>query len=131
MQLSFASTFTLGDALFTVLEFAVLFFWIWILISVVVDIFRSDDLSGWAKAAWIFLIVIVPLLGVLIYVIVRGEKMRVHQIGEARRRDTRFRNYVRGDPATRADDLHRLEDLRDRGVLTDEEFQRAKQKALA
>ena len=131
MQLSFASTFTFGDALFTVLEFAVLFFWIWILVSVMVDIFRSHDLPGWAKAGWILLIVIVPLIGVLIYVPVRGEKMRVHQINEVRRHDAAFREYARGEPATPADDLYKLEDLRDRGVLTDEEFQRAKQKALA
>src|ERR1700740_1209723 len=78
MAPAFASTFTFGDALIAVLEFALLFFWIWILIAVVADIFRSHDLSGWAKASWVGLIVIVPLFGVLIYLVARGAKIKIH-----------------------------------------------------
>jgi hypothetical protein len=131
MPLFLASTFTFGDALLAVLEFAVLFFWIWILIAVVADLFRSHDLSGWAKAGWFVLIVILPLFGVLIYLIVRGEKMKMHEIMAARHYDARFRHYVQSAAGSPADDLVQLEDLRNRGVLTDDEFQRAKEKALS
>jgi hypothetical protein len=130
MQL-FAATFTFGDALLSILEFALLFFWIWIAISVVVDIFRSHDLSGWAKATWLLAIVILPLLGVLFYLIVRGDRLREHAISHTRQQDAEFGAYVRRAAASPADDIAKLDDLRNRGVLTDEEFNRAKQQALA
>ncbi|HET8977418.1 MAG TPA: SHOCT domain-containing protein [Solirubrobacteraceae bacterium] len=123
-------SYTFGDALLTVLEIALLFLWIWIAIGVIVDVFRSRDLSGWAKAAWLVLIVILPLVGVLIYLIARGHKMSEHAVTQAREQDAAFRSYVRSAAASPADDLAKLEDLHNRGVLSDEEFQRAKQKAL-
>ncbi|HZE06754.1 MAG TPA: SHOCT domain-containing protein [Solirubrobacteraceae bacterium] len=124
------ASYTFGEALLTVLEVALLFLWIWIAIGVVVDIFRSRDMSGWGKAAWLVLIVIVPLIGVLIYLIARGHKMSEHAVTQAREQDAAFRNYVRSAAASPADDLAKLEDLHSRGVLSDEEFQRAKEKAL-
>lgn len=126
-----ASSFTFGDALLTVLELALLFLWIWIAIGVVVDVFRSHDLSGWAKAAWLLLIVIVPMVGVLIYLIARGHKMSEHQVHYAQQQDAALRSYVRTAAASPADDLAKLEDLRSRGVLSDEEFAVAKAKALS
>ncbi len=126
-----ASDFTFADALLTGLELALLFLWIWIAIGVVVDVFRSDDLSGWAKALWLLFIVIIPLLGVLIYLIARGHKMSEHAVRHARDQDAAFRQYVRSAANSPADDLERLEDLHKRGILSDEEFERAKQKALA
>src|SRR4029453_15273920 len=84
--------------------------WIWMAITVVIDIFRSHDLSGWAKAGWLALIVLVPLLGVLIYVIARNDKMKAHQVTDERQQEI----------ASMAE----LEDLKDRGILTDQEFQR-------
>ena len=125
------ASYTFGQALLTVLEFALLFLWIWIAVGVIADIFRSRDLSGWAKAAWLILIVILPLVGVLIYLIARGHKMSEHAVRDAQAQDAAFRNYVRDAAASPADDLTKLEDLHNRGVLSDEEFQRAKQKALA
>jgi uncharacterized membrane protein YcjF (UPF0283 family) len=125
------ATYTFGQALLTVLEFALLFLWIWIAVGVIADIFRSHDLSGWAKAAWLILIVFLPLVGVLIYLIARGHKMNEHAVKDASAQDAAFRSYVRSASASPADDLSKLEDLRNRGVLSDEEFQRAKQKALA
>jgi Short C-terminal domain/Phospholipase_D-nuclease N-terminal len=122
--------FTFVDALLTGLELALLFMWIWIAIGVIVDVFRSDDLSGWGKAAWLLLIVILPLIGVLIYLIARGHKMSDHAVRHAREQDAAFRQYVRSAAGTPADDLAKLEDLKNRGVITEEEFQRAKQKAL-
>jgi Short C-terminal domain/Phospholipase_D-nuclease N-terminal len=109
------ATYTFGQALLTVLEFALLFFWIWIAVSVVVDVFRSHDLSGWAKAGWLVLIVLLPLLGVLIYIIARGDKMRAHEVSSDRMQELAF--------------ISELGDLKDRGILTDEEFQRAKRKS--
>jgi Short C-terminal domain/Phospholipase_D-nuclease N-terminal len=131
MAPAFASTFTFGDALIAVLEFALLFFWIWILIAVVADIFRSHDLSGWGKAGWLALIVIVPLFGVLIYLVARGDKMKIHEILADRHHDAVFRQYVRNAAGTPRGVVVQLEDLRDRGVLTDDEFQRAKDRALS
>ncbi len=125
-----ASTFTFGDALLTVLEIALLFLWIWIAIGVVLDIFRSHDLSGWGKALWLLFIVLIPLLGVLIYLIIRGRGMHERTTDTARSSDQAFRQYVRQAAASPADDLAKLADLRDRGVITEEEFQSAKAKAL-
>jgi uncharacterized membrane protein YcjF (UPF0283 family) len=125
------ASFTFGEALLTALEIALLFIWIWIAIGVVVDIFRSHDLSGWGKAGWLLLIVILPMIGVLIYLIARGHKMQDHAVRHAEQQDAAFRTYVRSAAASPADDLAKLEDLRNRGVLSDEEFQRAKDKALA
>ena len=126
----YASTFTFADALLTGLELALLFIWIWIAIGVIFDIFRSPDLSGWGKAGWCLLIVILPFLGVLVYLIARGHKMHEHTINQAQAQDAAFRQYVRSAAASPADDISRLEDLKNRGVLSDEEFQRAKEKAL-
>jgi hypothetical protein len=124
------ASYTFGDALLTVLEIALLVIWIWIAIGVVVDIFRSHDLSGLAKAAWLLLIVILPLIGVLIYLIARGHKMSEHAVAQAQAQDAAFRDYVRSAATSPADDIAKLEDLKSRGVLSDEEFERAKAKAL-
>jgi hypothetical protein len=125
-----ASTYTFGDGLLTVLWLAFLFLWIWIAIGVVFDIFRSQDLSNWAKAIWVLFIFVFPLIGVLGYLIVRGHTMHEHQ-AQGRSQYEAFRRFTQGPNAGgTADDLHRLADLRDRGVLTDEEFDRAKAKVL-
>ncbi len=89
------ATFTLGDALLEALEIALLFLWIWIAIGVVLDIFRSRDLSGWGKAGWMLLIIILPFLGVLIYLIIRGHRMHERTADAARSHDEAFRAYVR------------------------------------
>ena len=126
-----ASTYTFGDGLITVLEFAFLFLWIWIAIVVVFDIFRSHDLSNWAKALWMLFIFVFPLIGVLGYLIVRGHTLHEHQ-AQDRAQHEAFRQFTRErNSGGTADDLHKLADLRDRGVLTDEEFERAKAKVLA
>ena len=89
------ATFTFGDALLTGLEFALLFMWIWIAIGVILDIFRSQDLSGWGKAAWVLLILILPFLGVLIYLIARGHNMHERAASDAKAQDAAFTSYVR------------------------------------
>lgn len=125
------ASFTFAEALLTALELALLFIWIWIAIGVVVDVFRSQDLSGWGKAGWLLLIIILPLIGVLIYLIARGHKMQEHAVRHAEQQDAAFRSYVRSAAASPADDIARLEDLKNRGVLSEDEFQRAKEKALS
>ena len=125
-----ASTYTFGDGLLTVLELAFLFLWIWIAIGVVFDVFRSHDLSNWAKALWMLFIFVFPLIGVLGYLVVRGHTLHQHQV-EDRAQYEAFRQFTRRPSAGgTAEDLHKLADLRDRGVLTDEEFERAKAKLL-
>jgi hypothetical protein len=124
------ATFTFGDALLTTLEFAFLFLWIWIAVGVVFDIFRSRDLSNLGKALWILLIIVVPYLGVFAYLIVRGHTLHEHR-AEDQAQYQAFRQYMHGAASGgAADDIAKLADLRDRGVLTDEEFERAKAKVL-
>jgi hypothetical protein len=125
-----ASTYTFGDGLLTALELAFLFLWIWIAVGVVFDIFRSHDLSNWAKALWVLFIFVFPLIGVLVYLIVRGHTLHEHQ-EQDRAQYQAFRQFTSGQVSGgTTDDLHKLAGLRDRGVLTDEEFERAKAKVL-
>jgi hypothetical protein len=126
------ATFTFRDALLTMVELAFLVIWVWIAVGVVYDIFRSHDLSNWSKALWMLLIIVLPFIGVLVYLILRGHTMHEHQAQDAQTRHDAFRQYLRsatsGGPA---DDISKLADLKERGVLTDDEFQRAKAKVLA
>ena len=107
--------------------------WFWILITIIIDIFRSHDLSGWAKALWFLFILFLPLVGVLVYLIARGGKMHEHQVQQAQLQEEQLRSYVQqaANPQSSADQLAKLADLRDRGVITAEEFDREKAKILA
>ena len=107
--------------------------WIWILITIFIDIFRSRDLSGWAKALWILFVIFLPMIGVLVYLIARGGKMHQHAVQDAQAQDQAARAYIRdaAGPESSADQLAKLADLRDRGVITAEEFEREKAKILA
>ena|SRR5579862_5309316 len=125
------ATYTFGDSLLTILWFAFLFLWIWIAVGVVFDIFRSHDLSNWGKALWMLFIIVLPFLGVLGYLLVRGHTMHEHQ-AQDQARYAAFRQFERGATSTGpAEDISKLAELRDRGVLTSEEFERAKAKVLA
>lgn len=134
-MLPLASSFTFADALLTVLELALLFIWIWIAIGVVFDIFRSRDLSGWGKALWFVFVLFIPLIGVLVYLIVRGGSMHERASRQVQQEDAEARRYIQQaaaeSPASTADQLTRLADLRDRGVISDAEFDREKAKVLA
>ena len=107
--------------------------WFWILITIIIDIFGSHDLSGWAKALWFVFILFLPLIGVLVYLIARGGKMHEHQVREAQLQEKQLRSYVQEAAGSQssADQLAKLADLRDRGVITAEEFDREKAKILA
>ena len=129
-----AADFGTGQVFLSMLWFFLFFIWIWLLIVVFSDIFRSHELSGWAKALWIIFVVIVPYLGVFVYLIARGGRMQEHAAADAKRQDTEFRQYVQSATASSssntADELARLADLRDKGVISEAEFQQAKAKAL-
>jgi Short C-terminal domain/Phospholipase_D-nuclease N-terminal len=123
------------DIFWSLLEFFLWVIWIWIMIWIFIDIFRSHDLSGWAKALWFLFVLIIPLVGVLVYLIVRGGSMHERAVRQAQHQDEAFRHYVQqaaaNSPASTADQLTKLADLRDRGVISADEFDREKQKLLA
>jgi hypothetical protein len=125
--------FLTGQVFWSMLWFFLFFIWIWLLIVVFSDIFRSHDLNGWVKAIWIIFVIVLPFLGVFVYLIARGHKMQEHAIEQAQRQDAAARAYIQNAvPNTgSADEIARLADLRDKGVITEAEFQQAKAKALA
>lgn len=106
--------------------------WFWVMISVVTDIFRSHDLNGFAKAAWVAFVILIPWLGVLAYVLLRGEKMNIHRAETLAKYEDAQRDYIRSvAPLSAADELEKLNALKDKGVITDEEFNAQKAKVLA
>jgi hypothetical protein len=126
--------FGTGQVLWSMIWFFLFFIWIWLLIVVFSDIFRSHDLSGWGKALWTIFVILLPYLGVFVYLIARGHKMQERAISDAQQQDAQFRQYVQdaaGTSANPADEIARLADLRDRGVISDAEFEQAKAKALS
>ena len=129
------SSYPLLNAFWTILEFFLLVLWIWLVIMVFIDIFRSADLSGGAKALWVLFVLIIPLLGVLIYLIDRGGTMHERARQQAQDQDDAFRQYVQqtasAAPPSTADQLTTLADLRDRGMISNEEFESQKAKILA
>jgi Short C-terminal domain/Phospholipase_D-nuclease N-terminal len=131
-MLPLATTYSFGDALLTVLEFALLFLWIWIAVGVIFDIFRSSDLSNWAKTAWVLFIIILPFIGVLAYLLARGHTLHEHQEHDRQQAQAfqRFEASGGGASSGQVDDLAKLAELHDRGKLTDEEFEQAKAKLL-
>jgi uncharacterized protein with PQ loop repeat len=129
-----ATTFGTGQVAYSVLWFFFVFIEIWLIISVFIDIFRSHDMKGWAKALWLFLVILFPLIGVLLYLIFRGDKMRVHQAQARADEETLWHSYthhISDGHASKTDQLARLADLRDRGVVSPDEFERLKAEILA
>ena len=130
-----ASSYPVLDAFLTMLYFFLFIIWIWLLITVFMDVFRSHDIGGWAKALWVIFIIVMPYLGVLVYLIARGGKMHERAAQQAALQQKAFDQYVRqaaGTPGeSSTDQLHKLADLKSQGVLTDEEFETQKAKILA
>jgi ABC-type multidrug transport system fused ATPase/permease subunit len=127
------STYPLLNVFWSMLIFFLWVIWIWVLIMVFIDIFRSHDLSGWAKALWFVFVLFIPLIGVLVYLIARGDKMHERVERAARQQDRELRPYVQEAAGSQSsvDQLAKLADLRDRGVITAEEFESEKAKVLA
>ena len=146
------SGYPILDIFLSVLYFFGWVLWLMLMFWIITDIFRSDDLSGWAKAAWLVGIIVLPLVGILIYLIARGGSMRERQEARARAQDAAFRDYVRqaaasdgtasaasagaaapagnGSASTASDELAKLASLHQRGVLNDDEFARAKSRVV-
>lgn len=121
----------LGEALLLALEIFFFVIWIWILITILSDLFRDHELSGWAKAAWVLFLVFIPFLTGLVYLIARGEGMRDRAIRAQADAKQHMDAYIREQAhVSPADDLHKLQDLKEKGALTPEEFERAKAKLL-
>jgi hypothetical protein len=130
-----ASQYPILDIFLTTLYFFLFIIWIWLLFMVFIDIFRSHDMGGWAKALWVIFIIVMPYLGVLVYLIARGGKMHERAAQQAALQQKAFDQYVKqtaGTPGeTSADQLHKLAGLKDQGILTDAEFETEKSKILA
>ncbi|MEI7747408.1 MAG: SHOCT domain-containing protein [Actinomycetota bacterium] len=128
-----ASSFPLLDVFLSIAMFFIIFYWLFLAITIVVDIFRSHDISGLSKALWLLFVLILPLLGVLIYLIARGGSMQDRQVAQMRSDKNAFDSYVRqaaGSGST-ADELAKIADLKAKGSISDAEFEAAKAKILS
>ena len=127
-----ASSYPLLDLFWTILWIFGFIIWIWLLIMIFGDIFRSHDIGGWAKALWTIFVIVLPLLGILIYLIARGGGMHERAAQQAQQQQRAFDAYVRQSAGTTntADELAKLVDLKNSGALTDAEFEAQKAKLL-
>ena len=127
-----AYTYPLLSIFWTMLEFFLFFLWIWLLIIIFSDIFRSHDMGGLAKALWVIFVIILPFLGVLIYLIARGGSMHERAATQAADQQKAFDSYVRqaAGSGSSVDELAKLADLKSKGVITDAEFDAQKAKLL-
>ena len=122
-----------GEMLLIVAEIFFFVIWIWILVAIISDLFRDHELSGGWKALWIFFLIVVPFLSALVYLIARGNGMRDRTIKAQAEAKERFDSYVReqAHAAAPADELHKLNELKEKGALSEAEFAQAKAKLLA
>ena len=128
-----AYTYPLLDLFGTMLGLFVFIIWFWLLIIIFSDIFRSRDMGGWAKAIWVLFIIILPFLGILIYLIARGGKMHERAEQAAQQQQEAFDAYVKetAGSSSNVDQLAKLADLKQSGAITDAEFEAQKAKLLA
>ena len=122
-----------GEVLWTMVWFTLFFIWIYLLIVVFSDIFRSHDLGGVAKFLWVIFIIFMPYLGVFVYLIARGHKMQEHAVAAAQAQDAANKAYIQsavGGGKSPAEELTALADLKAKGVIDDAEFQRMKAKIV-
>jgi hypothetical protein len=130
--LFFLADIDFGEALLVAFEVFFFVIWIWILITILSDLFRDHETSGWGKAAWVLFLVVIPFLTALIYLIVRGGGMRERAIKAQTDAKQHMDTYIREQAASSpADELHKLNDLKEKGALSSEEFEQAKAKLLA
>ncbi|GAA3506742.1 SHOCT domain-containing protein [Streptomyces prasinosporus] len=133
----FAYDYPLLSAFWTMLVFFLWIMWFILLFRIIVDIFRDDALSGWAKAGWLVFTIVLPFLGVFVYVIARGKNMGRREIAQARAQQEALDSYIRetakdtGGRPSSVDELARLSEIKARGDITDDEFRRAKELVLS
>lgn len=128
-----AYTYPLADLFGTMLGIFVFFIWFWLLIVIFGDIFRSQDLGGGAKMLWVLFVIILPFLGIFVYLIARGGKMHERAAAQAAHQQQAFDDYVKKTAGSESstDQLAKLADLHKQGTITDAEFEAQKQKILA
>lgn len=128
------SEYPLFDVMWTMVVFFAWVIWFWLLILIFADLFRRQDLSGWAKAGWVILVLVLPYLGVLIYLITQSRGMGERRTTEARTTQAQFDEHIRSVTSTNtgpADEIARAKQLLDSGDITAQEYEALKQKALA
>ncbi len=133
LPLRAAQDYPLLNLFWTMLWLFLWILWIFLLIRIFMDIFRSEDLSGWGKAGWSIFIIVLPFLGVLVYLVVRGAGMHTRDRRDAYQADQAVRSYIQsaaGTSTSTAEEVAKLAELRDRGVLTDAEFNTQKARLL-
>ncbi len=125
--------YTFGQGLLTVLEIFVFAAWLMVLFTIIGDLFRDHEMSGWGKAAWIIFLIFLPFLGTLIYLIARGSGMRERALAQQQEAQNQLDAYVKqtAGGGSAADELTKLAKLHDEHKLSDEEFERAKAKIVA
>jgi hypothetical protein len=121
-----AASFGVGQVAYSIFWFALFVIEIWLMISIFIDVFRSHDLKGWAKAAWVVLVLVLPIIGIIAYLIFRGDKMRAHQI---QARDQPFGTKA-GPGRSEVEELSQLAELRREGVISEDEFQHLKSRVM-
>jgi hypothetical protein len=126
-----AADYPFLDVFWTIIIFFFWVIWIWIVITVLVDVFRRHDIGGFAKALWVIFVVIVPWLGVLIYLIVEHDGMRDRSMKQAQAQKAALDDYVRGAAGGSADEIAKAKQLLDQGAITQDEFNALKAKALS
>jgi len=131
-QMVMAADYPFMDVLWSMIIFFFWVIWIWIVITVLIDVFRRDDIGGWAKAAWVIFVVILPWLGVLVYLIVEHDGIRERSNKQAQAQKREFDDYVRDAAGGgSAGEIAKAKELLDAGAITQEEFEALKAKALA
>ncbi len=126
-----AADYPFLNILWTMIIFFAWVAWIWIVITVLVDIFRRDDIGGWGKAGWVVFVIVVPFLGVLIYLIAQHDGMRERSMKQAQTQQAAMDQYVRDAAGGSASEIAKAKELLDSGAITQAEFEAIKQKALA
>jgi hypothetical protein len=125
-----AADYPFLDVLWTMILFFAWVAWIWIVITVFIDLFRRHDIGGWAKAAWVVFVIVLPFLGVLIYLIAQHDGMRERSTRQAEDQQAAFDQYVRETAGGSAAEIAKAKELLDAGAITQEEFETIKAKAL-
>jgi hypothetical protein len=125
------ASYPFADVMWTLLVFFLWVLWFWLLFTVFADVFRRHDISGWGKTAWIVFVIILPFLGVFIYLIAESKGMADRNIERANQAKTQFDDYVRQTAGGGAAEISQAKELLDSGAITQAEFDSLKQKALA
>jgi hypothetical protein len=128
--------FGTGELLWSMLWFTVFFIWIWPLVTVFADIFRSADIGGASTALWCIFVIALPFLGVFVYLIARGNNMQDHSAAQMQAQQSAQEGYIRRaldaqQGGSAAQELARLADLRDRGTISESEFQTLRATTIA